>query len=97
MLESEAKTKFCPFAKMFEVTNLNKPGACIGRNCIMWEFYPNQERITNFEKPKGEGWDHVEIHHPSPGKFVTTWVRNLDSDSGDCRLKSVECECNYGN
>ena len=105
MKEEEAKLKWCPHVRVAafvgnthhaEHASVNRGEHlhaginCIGSACMMWDMYMKRESI-NLDvglTPKGEGWEKISSHLKE-----ALWVRWVDTDSGDCGLKSKDMEC----
>ena len=91
MKEEDAKKKMCP--KLFAAfiacgrgNNKDRDSMCLckGSGCVMWEAAQNVEDKNTKEKPDGDGWYKVSSSH---------YRRYVDSDSGDCGLKTKELYC----
>lgn len=93
MKESEARNKFCPYAR----TSATQRTKCMALECVMWEPEYRVEWIHNkegSERPDGDGWIYKSKRQiRAAGQenvvaWVSSWWRSVQTDSGDCGLKS---------
>lgn len=104
MLESDAKTKWCPHVRVYDSDTVrnctahvrNLPEArCIGSACMMWEpmLYGKTPYWVhpNALKDHWQGWT-VTNSTPDRRGYVEI-TPPYSEPEGDCGLKAKECNC----
>ena len=94
MKESEAKKKQCPYMKIDAAVGAVRQTTirtCQGSDCMMWDFDQAEElREIAGTDDIPEGWN--KKHNAKNHKNIIV-NRYVDSDSGDCGLKTKELYC----
>jgi len=86
--------------KMQEAMNGTSGTKCIGSGCMMWDATQKVEdklvkETANRDDcmPDGDGW-YLVNRRTNPGKTdEILWRRYVDTDDGDCGLKSQPLVC----